>query len=447
MAALSLLFGASVAMAAKPQDAGKNNNDVIAKSNGFPSGPHFNLNIHGKDPTNFTLPDPLPPPPYGGSVFVSEYSPYWDPVSQTWIEETIQYQSGKRSSVAELEVHDAWTQALDGDPALVKLPYEAQGFYVFARIHGKPQNGKDPQQEERSNIILKPNNLVDLQNFVDDGEGGEVPIGLITKDSVYYAGEEAFYRFEDPEGKGRGKSKARYITHLFLYTGWVINPILDIGGPDGVPSEADPLGGVPDGVIDDYDVPWNAWSLASDYDQVQNGGNGDSIIQIDEWLAYNAALPTPLAWYFTQEWIFNIADLVITEQGLVNDGTKLLQLRFYPVATTEFRAPGYIIVDKVTNPSGDSQSFEFEASCYNESFYLEDATLPELIGPIPAGEYTVTEVLDFLPENWDLTAITVLDPDDDLNSAGSTETGIATIDLDPGETVRVVFTNTYTPPV
>jgi hypothetical protein len=46
-----------------------------------------------------------------------------------------------------------------------------------------------------------------------------------------------------------------------------------------------------------------------------------------------------MAWYFAPEdnmWILNIADLVITEQGLVNDGTKLLQVRFYPVETTEF---------------------------------------------------------------------------------------------------------------
>ena len=46
-----------------------------------------------------------------------------------------------------------------------------------------------------------------------------------------------------------------------------------------------------------------------------------------------------MAWYFALEdcmWIFNIADLVVTEQGLVNDGTKLLQIRFYPVDTTEY---------------------------------------------------------------------------------------------------------------
>ncbi len=57
MVVVVLVFGASMAMAAKPD--GKNGTkDVIEMSNGFPSGPHFNLNIHGKktsfvaDPTS-----------------------------------------------------------------------------------------------------------------------------------------------------------------------------------------------------------------------------------------------------------------------------------------------------------------------------------------------------------------------------------------------------------
>ena len=33
---------------------------------------------------------------------------------------------------------------------------------------------------------------------------------------------------------------------------------------------------------------------------------------------------------------FNIADLVVQDQDITNDGVKLVQLRFYPVATTEF---------------------------------------------------------------------------------------------------------------
>ena len=43
-----------------------------------------------------------------------------------------------------------------------------------------------------------------------------------------------------------------------------------------------------------------------------------------------------LATYYENEWIFNIADLVVTQQDITNDGTKLLQVRFYPVATTEY---------------------------------------------------------------------------------------------------------------
>ena len=63
----TLLVGNSVAMAAKP-DGSNGTKDVIAKSNGFPSGEHYNLNIHGKkadyvgDPT-----------PGGNSVFILEY--------------------------------------------------------------------------------------------------------------------------------------------------------------------------------------------------------------------------------------------------------------------------------------------------------------------------------------------------------------------------------------
>ena len=41
-----------------------------------------------------------------------------------------------------------------------------------------------------------------------------------------------------------------------------------------------------------------------------------------------------LSTYYENEWILNIADLVVTDQNISNDGVKLLKLRFYPVATT-----------------------------------------------------------------------------------------------------------------
>jgi hypothetical protein len=105
---------------------------------------------------------------------------------------------------------------------------------------------------------------------------------------------------------------------------------LDTNGPDGIP----------DGVIDVYDIP------VADYDgealtAPNQDFNNDGLVNaadVEAWLTAMAASATPMAWYYDSEWILNIADLVITEQGLVNDGTKLLQLRFYPVATTQFTA-------------------------------------------------------------------------------------------------------------
>ena len=107
---------------------------------------------------------------------------------------------------------------------------------------------------------------------------------------------------------------------LFIWTGWVCDASLDTSGPEGVP----------DGVIDEHDAP-------IEYDDLANGGNGNGTIdpeELETWLNDMAALG--LATYYENEWIFNIADLVIQDQNITNDGTKLLKVRFYPVATTEF---------------------------------------------------------------------------------------------------------------
>jgi hypothetical protein len=122
-----------------------------------------------------------------------------------------------------------------------------------------------------------------------------------------------FVRFENQGAKGKGKSTGTDITDLFKWTGWVFDASLDISG---------------DGIIDANDVP-----LA--YDLVGNGGNGSGYIdsaEYENWLDdQNAA---ELATYYENEWILNIADLVVTDQTISNDGVKLLKLRFYPVATT-----------------------------------------------------------------------------------------------------------------
>ena len=73
------------------------------------------------------------------------------------------------------------------------------------------------------------------------------------------------------------------------------------------------------------------------YDLIENGGNGNGLIdggEYDNWLKDQEL--AGLAAYYENEWILKIADLVISDQTIDNDGIKLLKLRFYPVATTLF---------------------------------------------------------------------------------------------------------------
>jgi len=116
----AILMVSLPAMAAKPLD-------VIPRSNGYPSGEHHNLNIHGKD-SAFNCTSTVG----GKSVFILEYG-----------DSKIQYVTNKKSSVTELTVLDPCAEAfsVDESPAKVQIPYESQGYYVLARVRAKPQNG------------------------------------------------------------------------------------------------------------------------------------------------------------------------------------------------------------------------------------------------------------------------------------------------------------------
>jgi hypothetical protein len=444
---VALLVGATAVMAAKPQNSGSGK-DVIALSNGFPSGQHFNLNIHGKDPETFVCNETAG----GKSVFIAENGT-----------STIQYVSNKKASVYDLTVLDpcAMPELYGGDGvAKVQLPYkvmvdgtptEAGGYYVFARILGKPNNGKI---EPSSNIILYPNTVVAACNDPGDPDFGnytacsdsELLLGLIVGNNIYEPDpdEQVLRRFEDPiPTKGRGKSQAVDITRLFTYTGWVVDARLDIGNStDGCSGNI--TNPEPDGKIDWCDLPANATAIIVDAGYDPNlyddhplfGNNNDLIDTIEEWLAYNADLEPAMAWYFANEWIFNIADLVITEQGLVNDGTKLVQIRFYPVVTTTFGS--HIIVEKQA-PDGGLTAFGFDPS-FGNAFSLRDGESKDS-GALSAGTYTVTEMP--LSGNWTLNYIEVIDLDDSTPYAVNNET--VEISLAPGEIVRVIFHNVLAP--
>jgi len=90
---------------------------------------------------------------------------------------------------------------------------------------------------------------------------------------------------------------------------------------------------------------------------------------------------------------------------------------------------GKIIVDKATDPSGSSQSFDFLVTGpgYSDSFSLTDAAAPHDSGWIKPGTYAASETV---PAGWVLTSAVCSD--------GSPVNNII---LDPGETVIVTFTN------
>src|SRR5690606_17286985 len=89
-----------------------------------------------------------------------------------------------------------------------------------------------------------------------------------------------------------------------------------------------------------------------------------------------------------------------------------------------------ITIEKQTLPDGDAQSFSFAGDV---SGSLSDGqTATQSVVP---GSYSSTETV---PSGWALTDITC----DDANSSGNTGTGVATFNVEAGESVKCVFTNT-----
>ena len=322
--AISLIAGAATigygdvfnAFAAKPQKNGAGK-DVILLSNGYPSGEHENLNVHGKkvDWTGDCTPG-------GKSINVPEYTEGLGP-------QTIQIVSNKKSSQADLKAIDPCSEKFDGDPAKVQLPYvDAEGYYVFARSAGKPTNNDgDP-----SKIMVTPNGILEAcnQNVLNDpnnefgdltscyDENGNlvdtIVLGLVTNNGVYKVQDKTFVRY-DTSTNGKGIKKAVDITGLFEWTGAVCSDSLDLNG-DGKITWAD---FAPDEAT--FDLLY---------------GNNNGIVTNEELIAFLTLNHSDVCEFFEEEWVFNVADLVVQSTEVKNDGTKLWKVRFYPVSTTTF---------------------------------------------------------------------------------------------------------------
>lgn len=430
-----LVLGISPALAAKPPR-------VITLSNGFPSGMHFNLNIHGKDPTTFNYPPPPYNSPFGNSIFIPEDTSLYDPI-------TIKCISEKKGAGTELEVIDPYAmpptgQAPYGDStASFKLPYKIQledgervnacGYYVYGRIKGKPNN--HPKKEgEPSEIILTPDPILQF-----DYEGAEWPLGLVTTSGSYKLEKGEFKRFDDTssisKGKGKGRSIAQNITGMFMWTGWVVYNTTLVDTND-------------DGKITYHDIPKDYYDgINYNHDYNKDGVEDDA--DVDAWLTYLTSLDSSVARYYEDWWVFDVADTVVQSWGMDNYGTKLLQIRFYPVATTTFTELAHIVVKKVTDPITDNTTlFDFttwddsKSGPYRGDFQMTNNQFCLSPG-LNQGTYWVQELAPL--KGWALTSIDIDDPTDGGNPADDSSYDLgeakAYVNLAEGETVIVTFTN------
>jgi hypothetical protein len=137
---------------------------------------------------------------------------------------------------------------------------------------------------------------------------------------------------------------------------------------------------------------------------------------------YNITETVPAGWALTSS---NCTNGTISAITVVSGQTT--------TCTLTNSKKGHIIVDKVTNPTADSQSFAFTTTGagYN-GFNLADATAPNDQELVP-GNYSVTETS---LAGWDLTGLS-------CSTGGSTNlaTRTASINLSAGATVTCTFTN------
>lgn len=263
-------------------------------------GEHFTLNIHGKSGSFnkqdcTAVPDPVTGE-YGNNIFVPSYS------NETVNNQILMVSGNAKGSWAATNqtygVRDACTAPFDGDAAELTLPANEKGYYVTARVLGKPTD--DPQLTLRGDLM-----------WVNDELGNDLLVlGLVTDNG-----------FQTPSGtytRTAGKVKAVDITGLFNWNGSVcyFNPANYCYSPTGTYTCTNK----------------NMCCTDADANGVYESCT-DAVLDI-EGGAYCASgtLQSLACQDYVNEWVFNIGDFVGYMWDTYTDGNfKLANIRFYPV--------------------------------------------------------------------------------------------------------------------
>ena len=321
-------FAATLALAGAAHAGKPVDNEGNPLGNGFPSGPHFNLNILGKQ-LNFTCPE-VDPQDLGHVIFVPRDVPGGDKIQ-------IIIESGKKGpknnpGATDLEVVDPCTETFpdagtgDEDPAVFRLPKNAEGYAVYARITGKPTD--DPTftftdrtitllEDEFGNNLLLLGVIIDGKTFAAICESPDEPCELIRTDT---------------NKPGKGVQKAKEITAIFQFSGLVC--IENVAGDlfdDFCVNDPDPPVCVQtDLCCLDGELAGGECLLLTDALFDVEGSfacdNADDIGSGIDWEEVDAQCKS-----FADEWIFNIEEFVNVLFEAENNGSYTVQIRFYPL--------------------------------------------------------------------------------------------------------------------
>ena len=325
---LALLVASVPADAVKPQrQVGE---EMVYVGNGYPSGFHYNLHFLAKRLETFTCPDE------------AEYAfetPDKNVIYVPRVQDAdigVLVESGKKGPKSSddptvFEVTD-WCSKdfLDageasGDDATLRIPPDAIGYLVYARITGKPFFGK--VKDETTEVYYA--NLGGCLNYAEDetlADNNLILLGLVTSTGVYVPtcdednspGQQILLQRTGSNGKG--VKKAVPITPIFEWSGRICNidPLgtdvfccVDTDVPaDGIFEYCVSLSDLGGGSCSDYTPPSEI-----------NGVTGS-------WTYSPVTASCTI--YDDPTWVFNIADFVNYMWDIDSNGAYNIKVRFYP---------------------------------------------------------------------------------------------------------------------